>query len=182
VSCVVRSDQDSIADVPHSHNSLMHLLGRLLVCHDMPFLLHPQPLSTSFPISLPHSPTANLPAPTPHILQEPIPLRQTVDAVVALAHGAHEAAQRVRLVLARVSAVLVHLGHRDLHARVVLGFDDAVGRAALAGNITGEKFVSIAFGGWEEWCWRCWDCEGEVARLCGGMRTGRRARRVRFPL
>jgi len=45
------------------------------------------------------------------------------------------------VVLARVAAVLVDLGDADLHAGVVLGLDDAAGRAALAGDVTkpGEK-------------------------------------------
>ena len=76
-----------------------------------------------------------LPASTPHTLQEPIPLRKTVDTVVALAHGAHEAAQRVHLVLARVTSIGVDLADRDLHGAVVLGLDDAVRCAALAGDV-----------------------------------------------
>lgn len=76
-----------------------------------------------------------LPARAPNTLQEPIPLRQPVHAVVALAHGAHKAAQRIRLVLARVAAVLVHLADADLHRGVVLGLDDAVRGAALARDV-----------------------------------------------
>ena len=79
----------------------------------------------------------NLPlrTPAPHALHQPIPLRQPIQTVVPLAHGAHEAAQRVHLVLPRVPAVLVHLADGDLHRGVVLGFDDAVGRGAFAGDV-----------------------------------------------
>lgn len=75
-----------------------------------------------------HHPTLSLPTGAPDALQQPIALGEAVHAVVALAHGAHEAAQRVRHVLARVSPALVHLADAELHARVVLGRDDSVRR------------------------------------------------------
>ncbi|EMC99823.1 hypothetical protein BAUCODRAFT_56346, partial [Baudoinia panamericana UAMH 10762] len=68
----------------------------------------------------------------PHPLQKPIPLRQPVHAVVALTHRPYEPTKRVHLIVAGVPAVLVHLADADLHAGVVLGFDDAVGCGALA--------------------------------------------------
>lgn len=79
----------------------------------------------------------SLRAPTPHILHQPIPLRQPVQAVVALAHRPHEAAQRVHLVFARVAPVLVDFADGDLHGGVVFGFDDAVGCGAFAGDVAG---------------------------------------------
>jgi len=89
---------------------------------------------------------APLPASIPHPLQEPIPLRQPVHAVVALAHRTHEAAQRIRLVLARVSAVVAYFADRDLDRGVVLGLDDAVGCAALARDVAGkERRVSAEY-------------------------------------
>lgn len=75
----------------------------------------------------------------PDALCEAVPLREAVEAIVALAHGAHEAAQGVDLVLARVPAVLVDLANGKLDRRVVLGLDDAVGRRALAGDVAGGK-------------------------------------------
>ena len=74
----------------------------------------------------------------PDTLEEAVPLGEAVDAVVALAHCAHEAAKRVDLVLAGVAAVLVDLGDADLDGAVVLGLDDAVGRAALAGDVPAQ--------------------------------------------
>lgn len=71
----------------------------------------------------------------PHVLQVSITLGKTVEGVVALATGTHEAAQRVRLVLASCAAGLVDLSDGDLHRAVVVGLDDAVGCAALAGDV-----------------------------------------------
>ena len=75
--------------------------------------------------------------PTPHILHQPVPLRQPIQTVVALAHGPHEPAQRVDLVLPRVAAVFVDFADGDLHRGVVLSFYDAVGRGAFAGDVAG---------------------------------------------
>lgn len=75
----------------------------------------------------------------PDTLKVAVPLGEAVHAVVALAHCAHEAAKRVDLVLASVTAVLVHLGDADLNRAVVLGLDDAVGRAALAGDVPAQR-------------------------------------------
>ena len=74
----------------------------------------------------------------PDTLEVAVPLGEAVHAVVALAHRAHEAAERVDLVLAGVAAVLVDLGDADLDGAVVLGLDDAVGRAALAGDVPAQ--------------------------------------------
>ena len=82
-----------------------------------------------------HDPHRILPASTPHTLQETILLRQPIDTVVALAHGAHKAAQRIDLVLASVAAVLVDFADGDLYRRVVFGFDDAVRGAAFARDV-----------------------------------------------
>ena len=73
--------------------------------------------------------------PTPNRLQEPIPLRQPVQAVVALGAAAHEAAECVYLVLAGVAARLVDLADADLDGGMVFGFDDAVCGRALAGDV-----------------------------------------------
>jgi hypothetical protein len=79
----------------------------------------------------------------PDTLEETVPLGEAVDAVVALAHCAHEAAKRVDLVLAGVAAVLVNLGDADLDGAVVLGLDDAVGRAALAGDVPAQRKIKL---------------------------------------
>jgi hypothetical protein len=79
----------------------------------------------------------------PDTLEETVPLGEAVDAVVALAHCAHEAAKRVDLVLAGVAAVLVNLGDADLDRAVVLGLDDAVGRAALAGDVPAQRKIRL---------------------------------------
>jgi hypothetical protein len=74
--------------------------------------------------------------PTPNGLQEPIPLRQSVQAVVALSAAAHEATERVHLVLTGVAARLVDFADADLDGGVVFGFNDAVCGGALAGDVT----------------------------------------------
>jgi len=81
----------------------------------------------------------------PHILQETVALSQPVQCVVAFAHGPDESAERVRLVLARVSAILVDLADADLDRGVVLGFDDAVGGAALARDIKVNDLTLLVF-------------------------------------
>lgn len=73
--------------------------------------------------------------PTPYALQHSIPLRQSIQRVIALAHGAHKAAQSVYLVFARVPSIFVHFADGDLHRGVVFGFDDAIGGGAFAGNV-----------------------------------------------
>jgi hypothetical protein len=77
----------------------------------------------------------SLKASTPDILQQTIPLRQSVQGIIALAHRSYETAKCVNLVLARKSAVLINLCYGDLNRCVVLGLDNAVGCAALAGDV-----------------------------------------------
>jgi hypothetical protein len=72
---------------------------------------------------------------TPNGLQESIPLRQSVQAVVTLSTAAHEAAERVDLVLAGVAAHLVDFADADLDRGMVFGFDDAIGGRTLAGDV-----------------------------------------------
>lgn len=83
----------------------------------------------------------NLPltAGSPHVPDVSIALGKAVEGVVALAAGTDEAAQSVGLVLAGVAAVLVNLADGDLDGGVVVGLDDAVGGAALAGDVAGGK-------------------------------------------
>lgn len=72
----------------------------------------------------------------PDALDDAIALHKSVEGVVALAHGTDETAEGVDVVLALdLAAVLVNLGDRDLDGSVVLGLDDAVGGAALAGDV-----------------------------------------------
>ena len=80
---------------------------------------------------------------TPNTLQEPIPLRQSVDAVVSLSPRSDESTQRICLVLACIPAVLVNFANADLHAGVVFGFDDSVCGGAFAGHVTGEWLVCL---------------------------------------
>jgi hypothetical protein len=87
----------------------------LLLYH--PFLPPPSP-SVTLP---PYCSSRGLAA--PNGLQEAIALGQSVQAVVALGATAHEAAERIHLVLARVAARLVDFADADLDRRVVFGFD-----------------------------------------------------------
>jgi hypothetical protein len=117
----------------------------------------------------------------PDALQETITLCQSVEGVVALAHRADEAAEGVDLVLAGVSAVLVDLSDGDLDGSVVLGLDDAVRCAALAGDQTVWKNdVSIPCNLAEQLD------GGELAHREGieerrGRRTGQRVLPYRSP-
>lgn len=63
---------------------------------------------------------------------------KAVEGVIALAAGTDETAQSVDLVLTGVAAVLVNLANGELDRGVVVGLDDAVGGAALAGHVTVE--------------------------------------------
>lgn len=71
----------------------------------------------------------------PHVLEVTVTLGQAVEGVVALTAGTDETAHGVGLVLAGVAAVLVNLADGDLDGGVVVGLDDAVGGAALAGHV-----------------------------------------------
>lgn len=71
----------------------------------------------------------------PDVLEVAIALGKAVEGVIALAAGTDEAAQSVGLVLAGVAAVLVNLADGELDRGVVVGLDDAVGGAALAGHV-----------------------------------------------
>ena len=106
--------------------------------------IHPHTSHSIVPVLEKRSPTINslVSARVPDVLEEAVPLGEAVHAVVALAHRAHEAAERVDLVLAGVAAVLVDLGDADLDGAVVLGLDDAVGRAALAGDVPAQRKIT----------------------------------------
>lgn len=86
-----------------------------------------------------------LSAGAPDVLEVAVTLSEAVHAVVGLAHGANEAAEGVGLGLASESAVLVDLGDADLNRAVVLGLDDAVGGAALAGDVTARFEICQPF-------------------------------------
>jgi hypothetical protein len=78
----------------------------------------------------------SLGASTPHILQQTVPLCQSVQGIIALAHRPNEAAECVDLALACESTILIHLSDGDLDRCVVLGLDDSVGCAAFARDVT----------------------------------------------
>jgi hypothetical protein len=76
----------------------------------------------------------------PDVLDEAVALGETVESIVALAHGPNETAQGIDVVLALDgTAVLVNLGDRNLDRGVILGLDDAVGGAALARDVTVDE-------------------------------------------
>ena len=80
--------------------------------------------------------TARLSLGAPDVLEETVPLSESVHGVVALGHGADETGKGVDVVLAGdLTAVLVNLGDGDLDGGVVLGLDDAVGGRALPGDV-----------------------------------------------
>lgn len=81
----------------------------------------------------------------PDGLDEAVTLSQTVHGVVGLAHGADETAEGVDMCLAgNGTAVLVNLGNGDLDRAVILGLDDAVGSAALAGDVAVNRSRNIS--------------------------------------
>ena len=83
--------------------------------------------------------TWNLSACGPDVLQESIPLSQSVEAVVTLGSRSDEAAESICLDLSGGSTTLIDLGDWDLDTGVVLGFDDAVGGTALAWDVARRK-------------------------------------------
>lgn len=72
---------------------------------------------------------------SPDVLEVTVTLGQAVERVVTLAAGTDEAAESEGLVLAGVATVLVNLADGELDGGVVVGLDDAVGGAALAGHV-----------------------------------------------
>lgn len=135
----------------------------------------PQAPKNTLPTELTSPPLFHSPlrAPTPHILHQPIPLRQPIQTIVPFAHRPHKPAQSVHLVLPRVAPVLVHFADGDLHRGMVFRFDDAVRRGAFAGDVAGGFWVCVSkargggilLTGWEE----------------KGERTGQQVRLCRFP-
>lgn len=93
---------------------------------------------TSFPTPILNT-NLSLRAARPDVLQQTITLGEAVESVVALTHGANEAAEGVNLVLASVTTVLIDLADGDLDGGVVLSLDDAVGRRALAGDVAVKR-------------------------------------------
>lgn len=101
---------------------------------------HSSPDPPLMRLHTPSPPGENLSLGTPDVLQEAIPLCQAIHGIVALAHSAHEAAEGIHLVLARDgTAILVNLCDRNLDRTVVLGLDDAIGGAAFARDVAGER-------------------------------------------
>jgi hypothetical protein len=86
----------------------------------------------------------SLAASTPDILQQAIPLRQSVQGIIALTHSSYKSAQGIDLALACESTVLINLANGDLDGCVILCLDNAVGGTALAGDVT-VKTVEISF-------------------------------------
>ncbi|KAF1737510.1 hypothetical protein CRV24_003128 [Beauveria bassiana] len=120
-----------------------------------------------------NSSSTNAPFPKPipklsdHILDEAVTLSQAVHGVVGLAHGADEAAEGIDVGLARDgAAVLVNLGDGDLDRAVILGLDDAVGSAALAGDVAIDDLATVVLH--LDGC-----CEGvQECKVCRGARVG----------
>lgn len=79
----------------------------------------------------------------PDVLEVTVTLGQAVEGVVALAAGTDEAAKSVGLVLAGVATVLVNLANGELDRGVVVGLNDAVGGAALAGHVAVEREIML---------------------------------------
>lgn len=77
----------------------------------------------------------------PDVADVAVTLAEAVQRVIALTTGTDETAEGVALVLAGVATVLVNLGDGDLDGGVVVGLDDAVGGAALAGDVAVRKEV-----------------------------------------
>ena len=96
----------------------------------LPTYLHPNntPLSNE-----------NLSLGAPHALKQAVPLCKPVQRVIALATRTNKPTESINLIFASVTAVLVNLANGDLHRGVVIGFDDAVGGAAFAGDVARKK-------------------------------------------
>jgi hypothetical protein len=85
----------------------------------------------------------SLAASAPHILQQTIPLRQSVQRVVALAHGSYKSTESIDLALTCESTILINFANGDLDGCMILGLDNAVGGTALAGDVT-SKIIGIS--------------------------------------
>lgn len=85
----------------------------------------------------------------PDVLEVAVLLGKAVEGVVTLTAGTDETAESVGLVLAGVAAVLVNLADGELDRGVVVGLDDAVGGAALAGDVEIDdlSLLVLHFGG-----------------------------------
>jgi hypothetical protein len=100
-------------------------------------------LRTSCRVTFSHN-LIDLSLSAPDVLEEAVTLGQSVEGVVALAHSSDEAAEGVDVVLALDgTAVLVNLGDGDLDRAVILGLDDAVGGAALAGDVKVHNLAAV---------------------------------------
>lgn len=96
------------------------------------------PSHSRFPIS-------HLSLTAPDVLEETVTLSQTVHGIIALTHGTDETAEGIDVVLAgNGTAVLVNLGNGDLDRAVVHGLDNAVGSAALAGDVATRGIANIS--------------------------------------
>ena len=112
----------------------------------------------------------SLAASTPYVLQHTIPLCQSVQGIIRFSHRPYESAESIDLALAREPAILVNLANRYLNRGVILGFNDAIGSAALTRHVTGD----------EEYMISNWSRELEF-QCCRRRRTGRRVLPYRFP-
>jgi hypothetical protein len=106
--------------------------------HHLAPALHAIRLGILYQKKVPNMPLS-LKTSTPYVLQQTISLCQSVQGIVALAHRSYEAAEGIHLALACESAILVNLSDGDLDGGVVFSFDDAVGCAALARDVTEDK-------------------------------------------
>lgn len=81
----------------------------------------------------------------PDLVEESSLLAKAVHRVIGLAHGANEASERKRCVLSGSATLGGNVGNGDLDRGVVLGADDAVGGAALAGDVAAQDIRYPSF-------------------------------------
>jgi len=84
----------------------------------------------------------SLAASAPNVLQQSIPLCQSVQRIITLAHRSYETAKGVNLALACESTILINLADGDLNGCVVLCLNNAVGCAAFAGDVAVKIEIS----------------------------------------
>ena len=81
----------------------------------------------------------NLSLGAPHTLKQAIPLCKPVQRIIALATRTDKPTESINLIFASVTTVLVNLANGDLHGGVVVGFNNAIGGAAFAGDVARKK-------------------------------------------
>lgn len=87
-------------------------------------------------------PILSLTRSAPHILQQPIALSKTINAIIGFPHRANETTKSIGDIFPGIATILIYLADRDLNRSMILCLDDSVCGGALSGDVAG-KFTRI---------------------------------------